>query len=115
MRISIAIWSVLQRKHFLHFHNTFYGAGVATTRALEPSFLDELGGQHHDTNIFQAQSVTRKTFFYRSLRVQAPSSVALGSTTVGLPIVTAEGIENRHARNKAKSLILPMKICSGTR
>ena len=37
------------------------------------------------------------------------------STTVGLPIVTAERKESRHAQNKGKPLKFSMIIGSGTR
>ena len=60
----------LELQHFLHFANTSFRSGLATTRALEPSFLDELEEHSSDANIFQAQVLTRKTFSYRSLGVQ---------------------------------------------
>ena len=67
-----------------------------------------------DTRVSKAELPTPNTFFYRALGVQGLLPVALGSTTVGFPIVTAERSESRHAQNTGKPLKFPMIIGSGT-
>ena len=54
---------------FCQIRYTLFCDGPATTRPLKPPFLDELGGHDHDTNIFRAELLTRKTFFWRSIGV----------------------------------------------
>ena len=81
-------------KQNIHFSNTSFGTGPATTGALEPPFLDELEGEIEDENIFRAELLTLKTFFYRSLGVQGLHLSLLDIHHCGAPYSNCEGIES---------------------